>query len=204
MDHRRQIATLLAWCALNELDIDSRLKLQWDTKTGIGVYSKESNIPPHTAREHFTPSGAPVPRFTALSSGANTKTCSLIYEKLYSVRVHPFLTIRAWCTACLIFSALRRGVVLPFSRSVNGSVAEILSSLRGKTSRWFGYLQSLHHNVGDIPVFWHLGLETGESGHRRLADGNEALGWLRGTEAERILKKRSENNRDLIVSGVLP
>ncbi|KIL60477.1 hypothetical protein M378DRAFT_918024 [Amanita muscaria Koide BX008] len=85
MDHRRQISTLLAWCALNGLEIDSRLKLDWDPKTGIAVYSKGSIIPLNTKCEHLVPPLAPARRFTVLSSGSHTKTCCIVDQKLYSI-----------------------------------------------------------------------------------------------------------------------
>ncbi|KAM6502690.1 hypothetical protein JOM56_002667 [Amanita muscaria] len=160
LDHRRQISTLLAWCALNGLEIDSRLKLDWDPKTGIAVYSKGSNIPPNTKLVR-------IPRHAVLS----TKSCTLS-EHMSST---PY----------------GLGAQLALSLAL---YAEIL---KGKFSRWFGYLQSLPYTDVDIPVFWDLEMEIGP-GSRRLEDGREALKWLRGTEVWKILQKRSENNRNLI------
>ncbi|KAJ4482192.1 hypothetical protein J3R30DRAFT_2137620 [Lentinula aciculospora] len=62
------------------------------------------------------------------------------------------------------------------------ALALLIEMERGTGSRWHGYLQSLPHNIINLPVFWGLEVEG-----RTLEDGKEALKWLRGTEVEKLL-----------------
>ena len=68
-------------------------------------------------------------------------------------------------------------------------------SLKGNQSEWHGYLQSLPTEAVDIPLFWDQAANQNDS-----VDGLAALGWLRGTAVERILRAVQEDGSTLIVS----
>lgn len=72
--------------------------------------------------------------------------------------------------------------------------AEVGIRLKGKSSRWFGYLQSLPKDIVDLPVFW-----TYDASSR---DGREGIDWLRGTEVERQLQRTSETSLENIVGPI--
>ncbi|KAF9463590.1 hypothetical protein BDZ94DRAFT_1297791 [Collybia nuda] len=72
------------------------------------------------------------------------------------------------------------------------SLALYFELLKGESSRWFGYLQSLPHNIVDLPIFWT---------HTTLAhsgDGQEGTMWLRGTEVLRHLQRTPENSIEAV------
>ena len=50
----------------------------------------------------------------------------------------------------------------------------------------------------DLPLFWDQAAHENDS-----SDGLEALGWLRGTAVERILRAVQEDGSTLIVSCML-
>lgn len=67
-------------------------------------------------------------------------------------------------------------------------------SLKGAKSRWHGYLQSLPRLV-DVPLFWMLEKDINE-------DASNAVTWLRGTEAEKVLHMRGESRHLLWVCAM--
>ncbi|PFH50462.1 hypothetical protein AMATHDRAFT_47880 [Amanita thiersii Skay4041] len=160
MEHK--IATLNAWCTLNGIEIDNRIKVYWNPDTGIGVRSKHLYTPPHTTLVR-------IPKDAVLS----TRNCTL----------SEFIP----SSPCGLAAQLALALAL------------YIEILKGKISRWFGYLQSFYGNVVDIPLFWDREIGVGESSHARLEDGKCALEWLQGTEAHKILNKLTDNNITLIV-----
>jgi hypothetical protein len=56
----------------------------------------------------------------------------------------------------------------------------------GEEGRYWGYVQSLPRSVGGLPLFWDV-------------DG-EGTRWLKGTDAERELVKRTESGMGLVRS----
>ena len=70
-------------------------------------------------------------------------------------------------------------------------------SLKGTQSEWHGYLQSLPTGAVDLPLFWDQATNRNDS-----EDGLEALGWLRGTAVERILRAVQEDGSTLIVGCI--
>jgi len=67
--------------------------------------------------------------------------------------------------------------------------------LNGRSSRWFGYIQSLPDSIVDLPLFWGMECLTDHQVGGRIAE----LEWLRGTEVLRCLWN-SEFNLQVIVS----
>ncbi|KAF8624488.1 hypothetical protein AX17_007117 [Amanita inopinata Kibby_2008] len=161
MEFKRQLATLYAWCTLNNLEIDSRLELRWNPNTGIGVYSIGLDIPLDATLVR-------IPSHAVLS----TQNCTLseyIPSSMYGLDAQLSLALALY-----------------------------IEILKDKSSRWFGYLQSFDKNVVDIPLFWQCEIGVGEPSKSRTDDGLEALQWLRGTEAEKILRDPTENLRTLV------
>jgi len=74
---------------------------------------------------------------------------------------------------------------------------EQLSSLRQDRSKWYGYLQSLPTGLVDLPIFW---MKRGD--HINCSDADdceEALLWLTGTEAAKILQSKTDDHCSLLV-----
>ncbi|KAK2463049.1 hypothetical protein APHAL10511_004704 [Amanita phalloides] len=155
MESRRVLATLCAWCTLNGIEIDSRLRFNWDPNAGCGIFSR-SYIPANTTLVR-------IPKHAVLS----TKSCTL--------------------ASCIPTSLYGRGAQLALSLAV------YIEILKGKFSRWSGYLQSVPRDIVDIPVFWNSGTGAGEMSCHRQKDGTEALHWLRGTEVAKILTVGDDN-----------
>ncbi|RDB25405.1 Ribosomal lysine N-methyltransferase 3 [Hypsizygus marmoreus] len=66
------------------------------------------------------------------------------------------------------------------------SLALYTEMLNARSSRWFGYLQSLPSHTVDLPLFWGHGSSMDDTSHDRDA----ALKWLKGTEVERCLQRQ--------------
>ncbi|KAF9077619.1 hypothetical protein BDP27DRAFT_480769 [Rhodocollybia butyracea] len=66
------------------------------------------------------------------------------------------------------------------------SLALLIELERGRTSIWYGYLQSLPDGTVDLPLFWGIENDSG-TGSSNDSDSPEALKWLEGTEIERLL-----------------
>jgi len=64
--------------------------------------------------------------------------------------------------------------------------------LREERSKWCGYIKSLPLKTVNLPMFWELDVSGS-------LDGSEALSWLRGTEAAKILSTASENGISILV-----
>jgi hypothetical protein len=79
---------------------------------------------------------------------------------------------------------------------LNDWVEPSLNRLKGESSRWFGYLQSLPENIVDLPMFWSLE----DVGEQHLHDGSEGLAWLRGTEIEKQMIRQVGNTLEALVS----
>ncbi|KAF4621125.1 hypothetical protein D9613_000996 [Agrocybe pediades] len=79
--------------------------------------------------------------------------------------------------------------IIPFGLGAQLSLAVALhvEMLRGESSRWYGYIRSLPNKPADLPLFWAINA-CGS------LDGLEALSWLRGTEADKILRAPSSGN----------
>lgn len=99
------------------------------------------------------------------------------------------------CLASFLFSFFFPGVRV--GDYAHSPYTFVLGSLKGSASRWCGYLQSLPEELVDLPVFWTLA--EGNS----LADRREGAKWLRGTEAERAIKRVSDGNGGVLVSQLV-
>ncbi|KAG7448678.1 SET domain-containing protein [Guyanagaster necrorhizus] len=62
------------------------------------------------------------------------------------------------------------------------ALALYVELVKGESSRWHGYLQSLPTQIVDIPILWQTEDHSMDSTDRR-----DALRWLKGTEVERDL-----------------
>ncbi|KAF9266038.1 SET domain-containing protein [Marasmius fiardii PR-910] len=74
------------------------------------------------------------------------------------------------------------------------TLAMLLEEMKGPSSQWHLYLQSLPRNRVELPLFWSLSFALGE-----IEDGKDkqmALTWLRGTELERQLRSGSNVSLD--------
>ncbi|KDR75526.1 hypothetical protein GALMADRAFT_140168 [Galerina marginata CBS 339.88] len=104
---------------------------------------------------------------------------------LVKIAKDAVLSVRNCSLARLIpFNPYGRGAQLSLS------IALYVEILRGTQSRWHGYLQSLPGGIVDLPLFWSTDVD-------KTKDSAEALAWLGGTEAARILSTRSENRTTL-------
>jgi len=78
-------------------------------------------------------------------------------------------------------------------------------SLKGRSSRWSGYIYSLRSV--DLPIFWACSSpQKRQSGimhmHMMETELDDPLLWLRGTEVSRIGNEKNEKGQRLLV-GVL-
>ena len=74
-------------------------------------------------------------------------------------------------------------------------------SLKGRSSRWSGYLRSLRSV--DLPIFWACSSpQKRQSGVMHMMENelDDTLLWLRGTEVSRIWNKKNEKGQRLPVS----
>ncbi|PPQ67954.1 hypothetical protein CVT26_005834 [Gymnopilus dilepis] len=78
------------------------------------------------------------------------------------------------------------------------SLALYVEILRGTQSRWHGYIQSLPTGIVDLPMFWRL--DTTDIS--KDGDGREALAWLRGTEANKVINATSDDSLTTLVRSI--
>ncbi|KAF8161422.1 hypothetical protein B0H34DRAFT_379734 [Crassisporium funariophilum] len=79
------------------------------------------------------------------------------------------------------------GAQLTLSLALYGEI------LKGRHSRWYGYLQSLPKQIVDLPAFWDHPYDS-----NNIDDGMEAHLWLRGTEAGKIVQAVTDTGTSLI------
>ncbi|KIM35325.1 hypothetical protein M413DRAFT_79504 [Hebeloma cylindrosporum] len=85
--------------------------------------------------------------------------------------------------------------VVPFNPYGLGAQLSASLALLGNKSRWHGYIQSLPTTIVDLPIFWGLNMEGYDHD-----DGLEAICWLNGTEAGKILQQKNRNGNTTLVS----
>ncbi|KAF8959934.1 hypothetical protein BDZ97DRAFT_1365609 [Flammula alnicola] len=102
---------------------------------------------------------------------------------LVRIRKDSVLSVRT-CSLAGVIPSNPYGLAAQLSLSL----ALHVEILKGRQSRWHGYLQSLPVGVMDLPLFWDLHTDANEN-----EDGSGALTWLRGTEARKIIFGRTEN-----------
>ncbi|EDR00548.1 uncharacterized protein LACBIDRAFT_313279 [Laccaria bicolor S238N-H82] len=80
-----------------------------------------------------------------------------------------------------------------------GAQIALSMALYGSSSRWYGYLQALPAEV-DIPLFWNQQMAS----TRSPEDGLQALTWLTGTEVDKVLQQKAENEMTILVGLSTP
>ena len=77
---QNKVDSLLEWCEENKIWIDSRLEVQYNDDSGIGVYSKEEYIPPGTSSEHQSSIHLAPMSELSFKSCISTRTLFYLYE----------------------------------------------------------------------------------------------------------------------------
>lgn len=118
-------------------------------------------------------------------------------ERGYTVRKHPLTTVCKIPKTSLL--SLRTTSLPPLpstgptmaSHTILGLALALLHEMRlGSDSPFFGYIQCLPRATVPIPVLWPLEEEG--------SDARLAYPWLKGTEAERDLRRREEEGVGLV------
>ncbi|KAJ3841716.1 hypothetical protein F5878DRAFT_658263 [Lentinula raphanica] len=163
MEHK--IAALLSWCTSKGIEIDPRIHIAPDA-TGLAVYSGAALIEPSQTSEDI------------IISIHDPQLISPLTHALV-VRIPPkaVLSVKS-CSASRIIESRPYGLDAQLALSL----ALLIEIQRGTSSPWYGYLQSFPDSIVDLPIFWDLEIEG-----RSLQDGLEALGWLKGTEVQKLL-----------------
>lgn len=86
-----------------------------------------------------------------------------------------------------------------FSRVTYSTLMFFFDSLKHNRSRWYDYLQSLPNDLVDLPLFWEREIE--KKGANDAYDCAEALLWLAGTEAAKILDSKTECGSSILVGA---
>ncbi|KAJ3827615.1 hypothetical protein F5880DRAFT_1474234 [Lentinula raphanica] len=163
MEHK--IAALLSWCTSKGIEIDPRIHIAPDA-TGLAVYSGAALIEPSQTSEDII-----------IYIHDPQLISPLTHALVVKIPPKAVLSVKS-CSASRIIESRPYGLDAQLALSL----ALLVEIQRGTSSPWYGYLQSFPDSMVDLPIFWDLEIEG-----RSLQDGLEALGWLKGTEVQKLL-----------------
>ncbi|PPQ88992.1 hypothetical protein CVT25_005091 [Psilocybe cyanescens] len=171
-----QLSALLEWCIANGIFIDSQIRIGSDEQGDIGVYATDSFISPKQTLVR-------IPKDAILS----VRTCSLAGF----IPFNPYGLGAQLSLSMALYAEMYGAIVSKLHSCVVKSFPLSFHRLKCRESKWFGYIDSFPGEMVDLPIFWGLDVNS--------QDALEALDWLTGTEAGKMLHGKNEDNLTKLV-----